>query len=82
MNTQKNLIDSFKKVCICRSITAGTILKAMREGALSFNALRRAISVGTGNGKAKRGRSNIEQRLKDFKEEQKSETDPVASKEM
>jgi len=82
LNTQKNLIDSFKKVCICRSITAGTILKAMREGALSFNALRRAISVGTGNCKAKRCRSNIEKRLKDFKENQKPETDAVASKEV
>jgi hypothetical protein len=59
----------------------------MREGALSFNALRRAISVGTGNCKAKRCRSNIETRLKDFKEtkvtqEAKiSESDTVTSKE-
>ena len=56
----------------------------MREGALSFNALRRAISVGTGNCKAKRCRSNIEARLKDFKETkeaQKSETDTITSKE-
>jgi len=82
LNTQKNLIDSFKKVCICRSITAGTITKAMREGSLSFNALRRAISVGTGNCKAKRCRSNIEKRVKDFKEEQNPETDAVASKEV
>jgi hypothetical protein len=54
----------------------------MREGALSFNALRNAISVGTGNCKAKRCRSNIEKRVKDYKESQKSETDPVTSKEV
>lgn len=54
----------------------------MREGALSFNALRNAISVGTGNCKAKRCRSNIEKRLKDYKESQKAESDAVASKEV
>jgi len=68
LETKKNLIDSFKKVCICRSIKAGTIMAAIKEGSLSFEALRKNIGVGTGNCKAKRCRPKIEERIKDFKE--------------
>ena len=68
METKKQLIDSFKKVCLCRSIKAGTIMAAIQEGTLTFEALRRKIGVGTGNCKAKRCRANIEKRIKDHKE--------------
>ena len=68
METKKQLIDSFKKVCLCRSIKAGTIMAAIQEGTLTFEALRRKIGVGTGNCKAKRCRPNIEKRIKDHKE--------------
>jgi bacterioferritin-associated ferredoxin len=67
LETKKQLIDSFKKVCICRSIKAGTIMTAIKEGSLSFEALRRKIGVGTGSCKAKRCRPKIEERIKDFK---------------
>ena len=62
------MIDNFKKVCICRSVTGGTIMKAIREGSLSFEALRRAIRVGTGACKAKRCRPKIEAQLVAYKE--------------
>lgn len=68
LSTQKQVIDNFKKVCICRSVTGGTIMKAIREGSLSFEALRRAIRVGTGNCKAKRCRPKIEAQLEAYKE--------------
>ena len=70
MNSEKKLINNFKKICICRSSKAGTILKAMEDGALSFEALRRTIRVGTGNCKAKRCRENIERMVSEFKEDQ------------
>jgi len=73
LNTQKNLIDNFKKVCICRSITAATIMQAIRDGCLSFEALRRKIGVGTGNCKAKRCRHNIEKRIQDYKKSQEAD---------
>ncbi|SVA70076.1 uncharacterized protein METZ01_LOCUS122930 [marine metagenome] len=72
MNSEKKIINNFKKVCICRSIKGGTILKAMEDGALSFEALRRTIRVGTGNCKAKRCRENIETMVLDFKKDQSS----------
>ena len=72
----KLLIDSFKKVCLCRSIKAGTITTAIEEGSLTFEALRKNIGVGTGNCKAKRCRTKIESRIKDYKDNlnTKSET--------
>lgn len=70
LNSEKKLINNFKKICICRSIKGGTILKAMEDGALSFEALRRTIRVGTGNCKAKRCRKNIERMVSEFKEDQ------------
>jgi len=73
LSSQKDLIDSFKKVCICRNVKARTIMTALREGALSFEALRRKIGVGTGNCKAKRCRIPIEKRIKDYKSSLKEE---------
>ena len=69
LTSEKKIINNFKKVCICRSIKGGTILKAMENGALSFEALRRTIRVGTGNCKAKRCRKNIEGMICDFKKD-------------
>ena len=71
MTTEKKIINNFKKVCICRSIKGGTILVAIADGALSFEALRRKIRVGTGNCKAKRCRANIEEMVNEFKRDQK-----------
>jgi bacterioferritin-associated ferredoxin len=70
LDSEKKVINNFKKICICRSIKGGTILKAMEDGALSFEALRRTIRVGTGNCKAKRCRKNIEKMVSEFKEDQ------------
>ena len=60
-------MDSIKMVCICRTIKAGTIMTAIQEGSLSFEALRKKIGVGTGNCRAKRCRPKIEERIKDHK---------------
>ena len=70
MTSEKKIINNFKKVCICRSIKGGTIFKAMEDGSLSFEALRKTIRVGTGNCKAKRCRENIERMVSEFKEDQ------------
>jgi bacterioferritin-associated ferredoxin len=74
---KNELVLNIKKVCICRGITAGRILETMQSGALSFEALRRQISVGTGNCKARRCRHKIEQMLKDYKDSLKPEAKPA-----
>lgn len=68
------MVENLKKVCICRSISMGTIIKAIEEGCLSFASLKRRIRVGTGNCKAKRCRQKIEGKLQEYKESLKSET--------
>ena len=68
LNIQKQTINNFKKICICRSVTGGTIMKTIREGSLSFEALRRAIRIGTGTCKAKRCRPKIEDMIQTYKE--------------
>lgn len=81
MSSQKELIDGFKKVCICRNVKARTIMSAIQQGTLSFEALRRKIGVGTGNCKAKRCRTPIEKRVRDYKKslelEKEIENPPV-----
>ena len=72
MTSENKIINNFKKVCICRSINGGSILTAISKGALSFEALRRTIRVGTGNCKAKRCRANIEAMISEFKDKQKA----------
>ena len=72
LTSQRKLINNFKKVCICRSITGGAIMAAISEGVLSFEALRRKIRIGTGNCKAKRCRPKIEAMIREFKKNQKT----------
>jgi len=73
LETKKNLLDNLKKVCLCRSIKAGTIMTAIRNGTLTFEGLRRELGVGTGNCKAKRCRSKIEERIKGHKDSLKAD---------
>jgi len=75
LSSQKELIDGFKKVCICRNVKARTITIAIQQGSLSFEALRRKIGVGTGNCKAKRCRTPIEKRVRDYKKSLEKETE-------
>ena len=80
MTSEKKIINNFKKVCICRGIKGGTILTAISDGALSFEALRRTIRVGTGNCKAKRCRANIEAMVNEFKKKQNIAREAHATK--
>ena len=54
-------------------------MAAIREGSLTFEALRRSIGVGTGNCKAKRCRSKIEERIKNHKDSLKVEEEVIES---
>jgi hypothetical protein len=49
-------------------------MTAIRNGSLSFEALRREIRVGTGNCKAKRCRVKIETKVKEYKESLREES--------
>ena len=49
-------------------------MNAIREGDMSFMALKRSIGTGTGNCKAKRCRAKIEQIVKEYKESLQEES--------
>ncbi|MBL10219.1 MAG: (2Fe-2S)-binding protein [Acidiferrobacteraceae bacterium] len=72
MASQAELIKSLKKICICRSVTQGSILTAIQDGATSFEALRRKLNLGTGYCKAKRCRPKIQTILKEYKDDHKA----------
>ena len=67
MASQGDLIKNFKKICICKSITQGSIMAAMAEGALSFEALRGKLRTGTGYCKARRCRPKIQGLVTEYK---------------
>lgn len=77
MSAPSHLIDHFKKVCICRSVTGGTIMKAIEGGCLTFESLRRKIRVGTGQCRARRCRHKIEDKLRDYKARRATEAEAV-----
>ncbi len=54
-------------------------MAAIREGSLTFEALRKELGVGTGNCKAKRCRPKIEERIKDHKDSLKEDGETVES---
>ena len=70
MVSQAELIKNLKKICICRSVTQGSIVEAIHDGATSFEALRRKLNLGTGYCKAKRCRPKVGNLIKECKENQ------------
>jgi bacterioferritin-associated ferredoxin len=68
LEKNKQLLDNLKKICLCRSIKVGTVMAAIQGGTMTFEALRREIGVGTGNCKAKRCRTKIEDRIQCYKD--------------
>ncbi len=52
-------------------------MKAIREGSLSFEALRRKIRVGTGQCGARRCREKIEEKVKNYKATLNTEAEAV-----
>jgi bacterioferritin-associated ferredoxin len=81
LEKNKQLLDNLKKICLCRSIKAGTITTAIRGGTMTFEALRRELGVGTGNCQAKRCRTKIEDRIQCHKDSLKAASvEPEAPK--
>ena len=54
-------------------------MTAIAEGSLTFEALRRKLGVGTGNCKAKRCRSKIEERIQGYKDSLKEDPSEAAN---
>ncbi len=57
--TEEEIKDKYKKVCICRSISKGTIKNAIKEGAKSVQEVRRKTGATSGSCKGERCTSVI-----------------------
>lgn len=63
--TEEEIKDRYKKVCICRSISKGTIKNAVKEGAKSVQEVRRKTGATTGSCKGERCTSVINDIIKE-----------------
>ena len=51
---RQSIVESYKVVCICNKIRKGLIEKAIRNGARSFEDIKRRTRAGTGDCGAER----------------------------
>ncbi len=63
--TEQEIKDRYTKVCICRSISKGTIKNTIKEGALTLNDIKRKTGAGSGNCKGTRCQLKILDILKE-----------------
>lgn len=66
--TEEEIKDRYKKVCICRSISKGTIKNAVKEGAKSVQEVRRKTGATTGSCKGDRCTASINNIIKEVLE--------------
>ena len=60
-------MNNDKKVCYCRNVTMGDIVKAIEEGATTFAEVQSATRVGQGCGKCISRAENIVNEIVDSK---------------
>ena len=63
--TEEEIKNRMKKVCICRSISKGTIINAVSEGAKTVNEVRRKTGATSGQCKGSRCTSVINDIIKE-----------------
>lgn len=66
--TEEEIKDRYKKVCICKSISKGTIKNAIKEGATNIQEVKRKTGATTGNCKGVRCTPVINSILKEVSE--------------
>ena len=64
--TEEEIKDNMKKVCICKSISKGTIKNAIKEGATTVEEVKRKTGATTGNCKGTRCTGPINDIINDF----------------
>ncbi len=64
--TEEEIKNRFKKVCICRSISKGTMIDAVKNGARSVEDIRKKTGATTGNCKGTRCTPVIKEIIKEY----------------
>ncbi|MGL1890495.1 MAG: (2Fe-2S)-binding protein [Spirochaetaceae bacterium] len=66
--TEEEIKNRYKKVCLCRSISKGTIIDAVKNGASTVEDVKRRTRATTGSCKGTRCKENISAIIKEVKE--------------
>lgn len=64
--TEEEIKNRYKKICICRSISKGTIIDAVKNGATTIQDVKRRTGSTTGSCKGERCTSAISEIIKDL----------------
>jgi NAD(P)H-nitrite reductase large subunit len=70
-NIKPEILDKLTKVCLCKGISRATIKKAILNGAVTVEEVRKATGAGSGSCGGRRCTPKIEQLLEEFKEAQR-----------
>lgn len=62
-NINEEIMDKLTKVCICKGISRKTIKSAIKDGAITIEAVRKATGAGSGGCGGKRCTPKIEELL-------------------
>jgi len=62
----KDILDKLTKVCLCKAISRATIKKAIQNGALTVEEVKKATGAGSGGCGGKRCTEKIEELLKEY----------------
>lgn len=60
-NLNEEIKDRFTKVCLCRAVSRASIKKAIKNGAVSVEEVKRATGAGTGSCGGKRCSNKIQE---------------------
>ncbi len=65
MDENNQIIENLKKICLCKSISKGTILKAIRDGASTLKLVNSQLGSGSGDCKGERCQAKINEIVKE-----------------
>ncbi len=68
--TEQEIKDRYVKVCICKSISKGTIKNAIKEGATTLSEIKRKTRAGSGSCRGSRCQDKILALIEEAKNEQ------------
>ncbi len=60
-NHKRHVIEGFKVICLCRSVKKNSILKAIKEGCVTVDAINKKLRTGSGDCQGERCQHKIKQ---------------------
>ena len=65
-NYKRHVIEGFKVICLCKSIKKSSILKAIKDGCVTVDAINKKLGSKSGDCKGERCQHKIKQILSEL----------------